>query len=104
VSDDKVLPHADNFVGAALVLYTTKKISGVAYWFLENVGCTAFEVDHLVVEHHFANWLWGGRIRWYPIVSKSLGRGFYELEHPKWFCPADRWRVWEPPAAYYHGC
>jgi hypothetical protein len=70
VSDDKVLPHADNFVGAALVLYTTKKFSGVAFWFLENVGCTAFEVDHLVVEHHFANWLWGGRIN--KVVSNSF--------------------------------
>jgi hypothetical protein len=72
-------------------------VSSTGWW---NVGCTVFEVDHLVVEHHSAVWLWDGRITWHPIVSQSLGRGFYELEleHPKWFCLADGWRVWEPPA------
>jgi hypothetical protein len=76
---------------------TENAVSSTGWW---NVGCTVFEVDHLVVEHHSAVWLWDGRITWHPIVSQSLGRGFYELEleHPKWFCLADGWRVWEPPA------
>jgi hypothetical protein len=43
-------------------------------------------------------WLWGGRITRHPIVSQPLSRFFYELEHPKCFCPADGWGVWEPPA------
>jgi hypothetical protein len=72
---------------------TENAVSPTGFW---NVGCTVFEVDRLVVEHHFADWLWDGRIRWYPIVSKSLGRGFYELEHPKWVFPADGRSVLEP--------
>jgi hypothetical protein len=33
-------------------------------------------------------------------VVSRFNQVFYELEHPKWFwfCPADGWRVWEPPA------
>jgi hypothetical protein len=38
---------------------TENAVSPTGFW---NAGCTVFEVDHLVVEHHFADWLWDGRI------------------------------------------
>jgi hypothetical protein len=46
---------------------TENAVSPTGFW---NVGCTAFEVDHLVVDHHSAAWLWDGRITWYPGLTR----------------------------------